>query len=169
MIVAQESLAHVDEVWFILSPHNPQKKAGSLLGENERFSLLLQAMSDAKNAKFKASDIEFSLPKPSYTVNTIRELKKQHPEEHFSLIAGTDTFFCNSNWRDRDEILKDLPFIVIERGEYTFQKRDIDTIIPGFTSISATAVREKIKNGDPLGYLVPGGVEDIIKDKGFYV
>ena len=117
MIVAQEALAHVDEIWFILSPQNPQKDPKDLLGENDRYALLLQALSDANNPKFKLSDVELKLSKPSYTCDTLSFLKSIHSDCVFHVITGTDAYQNVPTWKKGINIMQETPFIIVKRGD----------------------------------------------------
>mgnify|MGYP003658334077 CR=1 FL=1 len=169
MLVAQESLEHVDEVWFILSPHNPHKDEKDLLDENSRYEMLVEALVDSDNPRFKASTIEFDMDKPSYTINTIDALKEKHKDVSFHIITGTDAYMTVTFWKKGVDLLQQIPFIIVKRGyKDDFNLKDSDIVIDGYSTMSATVVRNKVKNNKPLGYLVPGGVENLIKRKGYY-
>jgi nicotinate-nucleotide adenylyltransferase len=115
MVLANYMLEYtdLDKIWFVISPHNPLKKKSSLLDEKHRLQLVNLAIGD--NAKIKASDIEFKLPQPSYTVVTLAYLKEKHPEYEFALILGEDNLLSFNKWKNYEEILKHHQLYVYPR------------------------------------------------------
>lgn len=113
--LADYVLAHtdLDEVWMLVSPNNPMKDASILADEHQRLEAVRQAI--AGHTGIVASDFEFSLPRPSYTANTLRELAKAYPEHTFSLIIGEDNWCIFDRWRESDYILSNYRIIVYPR------------------------------------------------------
>src|SRR5688572_31668091 len=101
------------KVWFVVSPHNPFKPAKGLLHEFDRYDLVQLAISD--NYKFEVSDIEFHLPKPSYTIHTLVHLKEKHPDKDFRIILGEDNLAAFPKWKNHDRILEDYGLCVYPR------------------------------------------------------
>ena len=103
----------LDELWFMVSPNNPLKEAGSLAPEEERLAAVREAIRDIPG--LKASDFEFSLPRPSYTANTLRELQKTYPAREFTLIIGEDNIAIFDRWREYEYILENFRIFVYPR------------------------------------------------------
>lgn len=154
--LAQYILEHtdLDEIWLMVSPNNPLKKAGSLLDGTIRLELVRKAT--AEIAGVEASDFEFSLPRPSYTVNTLEALAKTYPEHSFSLIIGSDNMAIFHLWRDWETILRTYPVIVYPR-----EGDDIDAlreryprmqIVEGapYFPVSATDIRTHLDDEELL-------------------
>jgi nicotinate-nucleotide adenylyltransferase len=93
----------LDEVWMVVTPHNPHKKKSSLLANHHRFELVYLALQ--KYTKIKPSDIEFKLPQPNYTVNTLAHINEKYPQHEFSLIMGEDNLKSFHKWKNYDTIL----------------------------------------------------------------
>ena len=103
----------LDELWMLVSPNNPLKPASLLAPEQERIAGVQEAIKDIPNVK--ASDFEFSLPRPSYTANTLRELQKAYPQHEFTLIIGQDNLAIFNRWREYEYILKNFRIFVYPR------------------------------------------------------
>jgi len=160
----------LDKIWFVISPHNPLKQKSSLLDEKHRLQLVKCAIAD--NTKFKASDIEFKLPQPSYTINTLAHLYEKYPQHQFVLIMGADNLENFHKWKNHEEILKQSELYVYPRPNHdggalkTHNKvRLIDAPI---IEISSTFIREAIKNKKDVRYFVPEEVWNYIKEMHFY-
>lgn len=104
----------LDELWLMVSPNNPLKPAGSLAPEQERLEAVREAIQDIPHVK--ASDFEFSLPRPSYTTNTLRELQKTYPEHEFTLVIGEDNLAIFDQWREWEYIAKNFRILVYPRN-----------------------------------------------------
>lgn len=104
----------LDELWLIVSPNNPLKPAGLLAPEEERLAAVREAVKDIPHVK--ASDFEFSLPRPSYTANTLRELQKTYPEHEFTLVIGEDNLAIFDQWREHEYILENYRIFVYPRN-----------------------------------------------------
>ncbi|BAV09734.1 nicotinate-nucleotide adenylyltransferase [Filimonas lacunae] len=158
-----------DQVWFVVSPQNPLKKAHSLLNEYDRLNLIHLAIDE--DDRFKVSDVEFKLPKPSYTIDTLTYLQEKHPKYTFSLIMGSDSFQNLTRWKNYELLVKNYPFIIYEREGFPVE----DTLGAQCTfvkapllNISATDIRTMIKEGMSLKYVVPEKVKEEIEKNGYY-
>lgn len=167
--LAQYILTHssLDEIWLVVSPNNPLKPANSLLDEHIRYELACKASADLRG--IRATDFEFTLSKPNYTIVTLRALNEAYPEHQFSLIIGSDNLALFHRWRAADEILRDYPIIVYPR-----EGDDIDslarqypavTVIDGapLLPISATQIRENMHSGDDCSNWLHPAVADFFK------
>ena len=173
LIIANIMLTHADlkEVWFIVSPQNPLKKNKSLLHEFDRYDMVQRAVSD--NYNFKVSDVEFHMPRPSYTIDTLTYLQEQHPSKEFVLIIGEDNLTQFTNWKNYEGILEYFWLYVYPRP-YTEESplkshKKVKLIDAPLLDISATYIRDCVKNNKSVKYLVPEAVENLIKEKGFYL
>jgi len=164
--IARHVLAHtdVDELWFVVSPQNPLKKSGDLWEENHRLKMVELAIKGENN--MKASDYEFNLPRPSYTINTLDSLKRNYPDYTFVLLVGGDNFEYFENWRENDRILNEYGLIVYPRpGHYNGALENyhkIQVIDAPLLDISSTVIRDRLIKGKSLTGLVPEEVEDYI-------
>lgn len=172
LIIANYIVQHteLDQVWFVISPQNPLKKAGSLLNEYHR--LYMVQISIEEEPALKASDIEFRLPKPSYTIDTLAYLEEKFPMHQFALIMGSDSFQNLPYWKNFNQLLLQYPIYVYERPAHPIEKT-----YPGSTvirlnapllEISSTYVRKNIKEGKSIRYLVPEKVRNEIEQNGYY-
>ncbi len=167
--VLQES--DIDQVWFIVSPQNPLKSSKSLLNEYHRLYLVQCAIEGEKN--LRAMDIEFKLPKPSYTADTLAYLKEKYPSYQFSIIMGSDSFSNLHRWKNYEFILRNYQIYVYKRMGEDIKKQanaNAHTIImeAPLLQISATHIRENIKQGKSIRYLVPEAVREEIEKNGYY-
>src|SRR5829696_4790101 len=103
----------IKKVWFVISPQNPFKRSGSLLNEFDRLHLLQKAI--AHDVRFKAVDIEFTLPKPSYTATTLAYLRERYPNQQFQMLIGSDSFQNISKWRNAEFIINNYKLIIYKR------------------------------------------------------
>jgi nicotinate-nucleotide adenylyltransferase len=160
----------LDRVWFIVSPQNPFKPTKSLLHEFDRYDMVQAAISD--NFRFAVSDIEFHLPKPSYTIHTLVHLTEKHPDKEFKVIVGEDNLERFSNWKNHEQILTNYGLYVYPRPNA--QPSDLKThpnvrmVTSPLIDISATFIRNNIRNNKSVRYLVPDAVEQLINLKKFY-
>ncbi|MCU0471195.1 MAG: nicotinate (nicotinamide) nucleotide adenylyltransferase [Arcicella sp.] len=161
----------LDQVWFVVSPQNPFKKNNTLLHEFDRLTMVEKAIAD--NAKFKVTDIEFSMPKPSFTIDTLIRLQEKHPQHEFRLIIGGDNLAQFPNWKNHDRILEYFGLYVYPRPNSI--KSDLENhanvkmVNAPSLDISATFIRECLKNGKSIHYMVPESVEEYIHWKKFYI
>ncbi|WP_294589146.1 nicotinate (nicotinamide) nucleotide adenylyltransferase [uncultured Bacteroides sp.] len=146
----------LDEVWFMVSPHNPLKSEEELMDDEFRLELVKLAIDGY--SKFRASDFEFRLPRPSYTVNTLDELKRQYPEHTFHLIIGSDNWALFPRWYESERILAENRIIVYPRPGYPVDKAALPenvmlTSSPVF-EISSTFIREALNEGKNICYFL---------------
>ncbi|HRK53682.1 MAG TPA: nicotinate (nicotinamide) nucleotide adenylyltransferase [Cyclobacteriaceae bacterium] len=162
---------NLDKVWFVVTPHNPLKSSKSLLHEFDRLDLVQAAISD--NYKFEASDVEFHLPKPSYTVYTLTHLTEKNPEKDFVLIMGEDNLENFTKWKNYAQILENNQLYVYPRPLVTksdlIRHPNVKMVESPLLDISATFIRKLIRDNKSIRYLVPEPVERMIKAKGFYL
>lgn len=147
----------LQKVWLVVSPQNPLKAKETLLREYDRLHLINLAIEDNKN--LKASSIEFKLPKPSYTIDTLTHLKEKYPQQEFSLIMGSDNLETIHKWKNYELILQNYPIIVYNRRGATKNPYPKNTNIQfldfPFLDISATFIRENLKRGISMQYFLP--------------
>ena len=160
----------LDKVWFIVSPHNPLKQKNSLL--HERHRLQMTALAIGENNKMKASDIEFKLPQPSYTINTLMHLQEKYADHHFVLIMGADNLENFHKWKNYEEILKHFELYVYPRpgisgGDLSAHKQ-VRLVNAPLMEISSTDIRNAIKERKDVRYFVPGATWEYIKEMHFY-
>jgi nicotinate-nucleotide adenylyltransferase len=159
----------LEKVWFIVSPHNPLKNEKGLLNEFHRLQLVRLATED--DNRIKVSDIEFSLPKPSYTVNTLAYLTEKHPEHQLCIIMGGDSFQNLHKWKNYEVIIKNHPVYVYPRPGYEVSnklKTKLVIVNAPLMEISATQIRKYIKEGKSVRYLLPDKVLEEIEKGGYY-
>ena len=155
--------------WFVLSPQNPFKQSTTLLNEYDRLHLVQTAIEG--NDGLRASDIEFSLPKPSYTVHTLAYLKEKYPSYSFHIIMGSDSFQNLHNWKNWETIVANYPIIIYNRPGFSIENKigaQIQVMNAPLLEISATHIRGLIAAGKSIKYLVPEKVEEEIVRSGFY-
>lgn len=162
----------IDEVWFLVSPHNPLKSADELLDEQNRLHMVELALK--KYSKLKASDFEFFLPKPSYTINTLAALEEKYPEHEFSLIIGADNWTDFDSWRAYDKILENYKIKVYPRlGERITipkkMKQMVEALDSPIVEVSSTFIREGIAEGKDMRAFLPEGILEYIKEKKLYI
>lgn len=171
LIIASHILNETDlqQVWFVVSPQNPFKTSDSLLNEYDRLHLLQKAIES--DNRLRVSDIEFSLPRPSYTTHTLAYLKEKYPARSFSIIMGSDSFQNLEKWKNAEAIIKNYPILIYKRQGFEIENKlgaNIQVMKAPLLEISATHIRELIKNGKSIKYLVPPSVEEEIMAGGFY-
>jgi nicotinate-nucleotide adenylyltransferase len=169
LVIASHILNATDlkKIWFVVSPLNPFKKTESLLNEYDRLHLVQKATED--DPRLKASDIEFSLPKPSYTVHTLAYLQEKHPEHQFHLIMGSDSFQNLPRWKNAEVIMEQYPIIVYQRPGFPVgPQENVQVMKAPLLEISATHIRELIQSGKSIKYLVPAVVEEEIEKSGLF-
>jgi len=162
----------IDEVWFLVTPQNPWKKNKGLIDEDLRFEMTKKAI--AGYPKLHVSDIEFSLPRPSYTINTFDELKKLCPEYNFSLIIGADNWEFFGNWKDFQKILDNYKIYVYPRLGHSISvpaefKKSVEIVDSPIIEISSTFIREGIKAGKNIKAFLPESVYHYIEYNKLYI
>ncbi|MBA2249003.1 MAG: nicotinate-nucleotide adenylyltransferase [Chitinophagaceae bacterium] len=157
------------EVWFIVSPQNPLKPGNSALDPSVRLHLIDLAIKNEVN--LKACDIEFDLPRPSYTIDTLKALKVKYPKNEFSVILGSDSFLRLPEWKDYQTLVNNYYFFIYERPGFEINEPVNNAqLIPDtpLLNISSTRIRELIQNQLSIKYLVPDLVKDEIEKMGYY-
>ena len=160
----------LERIWFVVSPHNPLKEKKSLLSNHHRLQLVRFAIGD--NHKMKASNIEFSLPQPSYTVNTLAHLSEKFPDHEFALIMGSDNLQSFHKWKNYEFILEHHKIYVYPRPGFDggkFQKHPsvIFTQAPQM-DITSTFIREAIRNKKDVRYFLPEAAWEYLDEMNFY-
>lgn len=172
LIIAESILLQkeIDKVWFVVSPQNPFKKSQGLLNETSRFFLTQLAVEN--NEYFGASNIEFSLPKPSYTIDTLTYLKEKHPTHTFSLLMGGDNLEHFEKWKNYETILENYKIYVYKRPNASNQNLlnhpNIIILEVPMIEISSTLIRSRIQKKESIRYLVTDMVREEIEKSGFY-
>jgi len=161
----------LDKVWFIVSPQNPFKPSKGLLHEFDRFDMVRAAVYE--NYKLDVSDVEFSMPKPSYTIDTLTYLAEKHPTKEFKVIIGEDNLTHFNKWKNYERILEDYGLYVYARPNTQPSKLkehpNVKMVEAPLLDISATFIRTCIRKGQSVRYLVPDVVEALMRDKKFYL
>ena len=172
LIIANHVLEHsdLDKIWFVVSPHNPLKESHSLLNEYDRLHLAELAIKN--NNKFRASNVEFHLPKPSYTIDTLTYLSEKFPLEKFSVIMGSDSYQNLKRWKNYEKILEFYKVIVFERPAFLVNRSEVpnnvEVLKAPLLEISSTHIRSQIKENKSIRYLVPDEVMDCIAENRYY-
>ncbi len=161
--------AGMQQVWFVVSPQNPLKASAVLLNEYHRLHLVHLAVEN--DPRLRASDVEFKLPRPSYTIDTLTYLQEKYPQHSFSIIMGSDSFQNLPRWKNFELLVKNYPFIVYKRQGFDVKEDWNASVIilnAPMLQISATEIRENIKTGKTIRYLVPEKVREEIEQNGYY-
>ena len=164
----------LDEVWLVVSPLNPLKRtiADTLAPNEQRLDMVRLALGDYEH--LRASDIEFSLPLPNYTINTLRALDAKYPDTDFCLIIGADNLALFERWKDSDIIMADYDMMVYPRPGV-----DLDSLMQKYPKVrvlenaplhdvSSTEIRRRISSGESVSGLVNPEVEKYIRDNNLY-
>jgi len=167
LAIAREALAQdaADELWFLVSPQNPLKKNIDLFPETDRLEMVKLAIENEKG--MKASDFEFHLPRPTYTINTLEKLRENYPEHQFKLLIGGDNLVIFHKWVEYKRIIDEFGLIVYPRPDFDTE------ILPEFSNVtiitaplidlSATEIREKLVKGESIAGMVPEKVVEYLK------
>lgn len=163
----------MDELWFVVSPQNPFKDKKSLLTDHNRLDMVQLAVKNYP--KMRASNIEFSLPKPSYTIDTLTYLKEKYPNYSFALIMGEDNLDSLSKWKNSEKLMSDYQIIVYPRtfegekkdSEY-LQHENISMVNAPIIELSATEIRNMIKEGKNVRPMLPPEVFEYLDGSSFY-
>ena len=154
----------IDEIWFLVSPQNPLKKESELLDEKLRLRMVESAISGYD--KFKASDFEFSLPRPSYTINTLHALRNSFPDRTFLLVMGADSWAGISGWKDYKSLITEFPIHIYPRkGHEIIIPEELINIIKveaPLMEISSTFIRQSIRESKDVRYFLPESVRRFI-------
>lgn len=147
----------LDQIWFVVSPHNPLKSDNTLLPDHLRLELVKTALQSEAN--MIACDYEFTLPKPSYTWNTLQQLSQDYPDNVFTLLIGEDNWTCFPKWYCYEQILNNYDIIIYPRNNsLTISEKlpeNIRLINTDLLDISSTQIRNFVKNNRPIDGMVP--------------
>jgi len=160
----------MQQVWFVVSPQNPFKNALSLLNEYDRLHLVNLAIENDET-RLRAPDVEFKLPRPSYTIDTLIYLEEKYPQHNFSILMGSDGFVNILKWKNAAVLINKYAFYIYIRPGF----ESVDTLGANVTilkapllNISATDIRDNIKDQKTIRYLVPENVRKEIEDNHYY-
>jgi len=160
----------LDRVWLVVSPQNPLKHKETLLRDYDRLHLINLAIEDNKN--LKASNIEFKLPRPSYTIDTLVHLHEKYPQHQFSLIMGSDNLTSLHKWKNYELLLSKYEILVYRRRGYEINpykdRTNIKMLQFPFLDISATFIRDSIRSGISMQYFLPETVWQYISETNLY-
>lgn len=162
----------LEEIWLVVTPHNPHKKKKTLLDNNQRLEMVYRACEDYP--KLQPSNIEFSLPQPNYTVNTLVHLEEKFPEREFCLIMGEDNLKSLHKWKNYEVIMESHEIYVYPRIsggviEKEFENNPkIHQVDAPVIEISATHIRNSIKEGKTIRPLLPNKVWEYLDEMNFY-
>jgi nicotinate-nucleotide adenylyltransferase len=172
LIIANYILEYtdLDKIFFVVSPQNPFKKQSELLEDHHRLALLKEAINDTEN--YQVSDIEFKMPKPSYTVDTLAYLKEKYPDTRFSLIMGADNLLTFHKWKNADYILKNYKIYVYPRpgidcSEFINNKH-IEILQAPLMELSSTFIRKAVKDKKDIRFYMPEREWNYLKEMHFY-
>jgi nicotinate-nucleotide adenylyltransferase len=171
LIIANHAVNETDlkQVWFIVSPQNPFKQSASLLNEYHRLHLIKSAIDGENN--LRASSVEFNLPKPSYTVDSLAYLKEKYPEHEFSILLGSDGFQNLNKWKNYEVIVKNHRIYIYKRPGFEITDTHgatVQVLDAPLLEISSTHIRELIKNRKSIRFLVPDVVKEEIEIGAYY-
>lgn len=175
LILANYILENTDmeELWFVVSPQNPFKDKKSLLTDHNRLDMVQLALKNYP--KIRASNVEFSLPKPSYTIDTLTYLQEKYPDASFALIMGEDNLKSLGKWKNSETLIQNHQIIIYprisesetDRSQYI--KHDhISMIDAPIIELSATKIRQMIKEGKNIRPMVPPEVFEYLDGSSFY-
>ena len=174
MIIANymTEFTDLDEVWFVVTPHSPFKKKRSLLSDNHRFQTVLVATEDY--SKLKPSKIEFDLPQPNYTIDTLTHLYESYTQHDFSILMGEDNLQSFHKWKNHEMILKNHYIYVYPRISETKKKSQFEDHVKvkfeeaPIVEISSTFIRNAIRNNKDIRPFLPSNVWKYIDEMNFY-
>ncbi len=159
----------LEQLWFVVSPQNPLKAIASLLNEYHRLHLVQLAIEG--EPLLRASDIEFQLPRPSYTIDTLTYLEEKYPAHSFAVILGSDSFQNLKKWKNYNLLIQRYDMYVYLRPGFEIEiapYKNIKIIDAPLLQISSTHIRESIQKKKSIRYLVPDKVKEEIEKYGYY-
>ena len=162
----------LEEVWFVVTPHNPFKKKSTLLADHHRYQLVQEATEDYP--KLKPSNVEFGLPQPNYTIDTLAHLYENYPEHQFNLIMGQDNLHTFHKWKNHEEILKNHDLYIYPRITSKKENQDlfihpkVHLIDAPVVEISATFIRKSIAEKKNIRALLPDKAWKYLDEMNFY-
>lgn len=160
----------LDEVWLTLSPQNPLKDAETLISDEHRLAMLRLATAEIR--EIEVCDIELSMPRPSYTINTLELLSSHYPDCRFKLIIGSDNWLRFEQWREARRIIAEYGVIIYPRPGYEIEKpiemQNVELVAAPMTDISSTQLRRAIALGESVDDYLPQSVIQYINDNKLY-
>ncbi|MBM3413917.1 MAG: nicotinate-nucleotide adenylyltransferase [Bacteroidetes bacterium] len=159
----------VEGLWLIVSPQNPNKQENGLLNENQR--LRLAKLATEHDERIGVSDIEFNLPRPSYTIDTLTCLSEKYPQHEYSLLMGADSFQNLYKWKNANQLVANYPLFVYPRQGFSINNNigaQLNGIDAPMLNLSATYIRQCVANGKSIRYMVPDSVREEIEKGGYY-
>lgn len=172
LIIANYIANHtsLQRIWLVVSPQNPLKQSISLINENHRKHLIDLAIDGEK--KLRSSNIEFKLPQPSYTIDTLTYLADKYPQHEFSVIMGSDSFSNIKKWKNYEVLLKNYDIIIYRRPGFEVNTKmltnKIKVLNAPLLQISSTLIRDLIHQGKSIRYLVPDIVKEEMERQQYY-
>ncbi len=162
---------YLDEVWFVVTPHNPLKKIESLLDDYIRLQMTRLALADFDN--LSVSDIEFSLPRPSYTFHTLEKLSATFPDKEFVLLIGSDNWGTFDQWKENERLLEKYRILIYPRLGYDVQLSptlapSVQMVDAPVVELSSTFIRKSMEEGKNVQAFVPTKVYDFIRANRLY-
>ncbi|MDF9828689.1 nicotinate (nicotinamide) nucleotide adenylyltransferase [Parabacteroides sp. PF5-6] len=156
----------LDEVWFLITPQNPLKEADSLMDNRLRLEMMEAAIDG--DPRFKASDFEFHLPQPTYTIDTLRALRQAYPDYRFVFIMGADNWARIERWKDHEQLIANYPIRIYPRAGYTMHipegYADVKLMEAPIIEISSTFIRESFRQGEDVRFFLPEKVRAFFKN-----
>ena len=154
--------AGLDELWFLITPHNPLKDREELMDDQLRYELVEAAI--AGYPKFRASDFEFSLPQPTYTIDTLRALDRTYPDRQFHFIMGADNWAFIKRWKESDVRISSYPILIYPRKGYEIilpaNFPDIRAVEAPLMEVSSTFIRQSLKDGKDVRFFLPEAIRN---------
>lgn len=172
LIIAQHFVNFTDiyQLWFVVSPHNPLKEKNQLLQDHHRLAMVKIAIDN--NPKLRACDVEFNMPQPSFTINTLTYLEEQYPQYDFALIMGGDNWQNIHKWKNYQLLLERYVIFVYPRPNSTFAipetTSNVNIVNAPLLEISSSHVRQLIRDGKNIQYLVLPQVQQYLDEMNFY-
>lgn len=162
---------YLDEVWFVVTPQNPLKDTDNLLNDNLRLEMTRIALEEYNN--LNVSDIEFGMPRPSYTIDTLDKLTHENPDVEFTLVIGGDNWTRFNRWKDNERLRNEYKILIYPRLGETIEipeefKATIQSVRAPIIEVSSTFIRESIRLGKNVRAFVPSKVYDFIEEKKLY-
>ena len=155
----------VDEVWFLVTPHNPLKEQGELMDDEQRLRLVQLAVEGYP--RFRASDFEFHLPRPSYYIHTLEALRRSYPDTEFTLIIGSDNWLCFDRWFEAKRIVSEFGLLIYPRPGFEVDEAmlppHVRMVHAPCIEVSSTFVRQALRQGKDVRFFLPAKVYDEVK------
>ena len=172
LIIASHILnnINIEKIWFVVSPQNPLKNSKGLLNQYQRLNLVQLAIHG--DDRMLASDIEFKMPKPSYTIDTLQILTEKYPQHNFVIIMGSDSYSNLEKWKNYSELKKRFEIVVYTRPGFNISNNDnekLTIITANLIDISATHIRSLIRDKKNIRYLLPDVVVNEIEAGHYYL